>query len=80
MGVHYFHCCDGVDLIIDRVGRVTNGLRGIEAAALATATGLMRKLPTYDEWQNWSVYVYDACGEVAILPFPDDMRLLAAAA
>lgn len=71
MAVHYFHCTDGVDLVVDRQGREARAHHEAIAGARIVAAELMRAVPGYDEWQNWSVYVYDARGEVEIVPFHD---------
>ena len=69
MAVHYFHCTDGVDLIVDRRGRDAKGPADIIVGARTVADEVMRAVPAYDEWQNWSVHVYDERGEIEIVPF-----------
>jgi hypothetical protein len=67
----YFHCSDGNDLVIDRVGVEADG-SDILWCAIRAAERLMRSLPNYDEWANWSVAVHDERGcLVDTLPFPD---------
>ncbi|MDB5592610.1 hypothetical protein [Enterovirga sp.] len=76
MTVHYFHCTDGVDLIIDRTGRDGSNTGDLLRRARDVADELRRAVPTFHEWQGWSVHVYDERGEVAIVPFdPKDAPL-----
>jgi hypothetical protein len=74
MGVHFFHCTDGVDLVIDKTGRETSTSDELASHAQAVAAGLMRAVPGYNDWWNWSVHVYDAFGMVGIFDFPKDRR------
>jgi hypothetical protein len=74
MAVHYFHCTNGIDMVIDDKGRETSGRAEMSAHAQAVATALMQAVPAYDEWQNWSVHVYDQIGAVDIFDFPADRR------
>ena len=67
---HYFHCTDGVDFIIDRTGRLTRDHRDIERCAREAAWDVMRSLPSYAEWANWLVCVYDDQGQIDVTPFP----------
>lgn len=69
MAVHYFHCTDGVDLIVDRAGREAASPAGLCALARDVAREIMSAVPAYDEWGDWAVHVYDDRGEVAIVPF-----------
>jgi hypothetical protein len=69
MAVHYFHCTDGVDLIVDRDGREASSPQELARLARGAAERVMRAVPSYDAWENWSVYVYGARGQVAIIPF-----------
>lgn len=80
MALHYFHCTDGVDLVLDRQGREASGLRDVHGRARAVAADIMQAVPSYDEWETWAVHVYDERGQVAIVPFPRHSgRLLRAA-
>ena len=74
MAIHYFHCTDGIDLIIDGSGQEISGADEMSSQARAVALGLMQAVPAYDEWWNWSVHVYDDMGTVAIFEFPADRR------
>lgn len=74
MPVHFFHCSDGTDLVLDRSGRETPDLSAVRPQALSIAGELMRGVPDYGEWERWSVYVYDELGEVEIIPFPELKR------
>ena len=80
MALHYFHCTDGADLIVDRHGRETAGPGDLRRRAGSVAAEVMAAVPAYDEWENWSVHVYDERGQVAIVPFPPRLaRMLKAA-
>jgi hypothetical protein len=69
MSIHHFHCTDGVDLVVDRQGSDTPAYSDMIARAERVAFALMRAVPDYDEWADWAVHVYDAHGQVAIVPF-----------
>ena len=69
MAIHYFHCTDGVDLIVDRQGREISGPRELDCSAKAAAEAVMRAVPSYEAWEGWAVYVYNERGQVAIVPF-----------
>lgn len=69
MAIHYFHCSDGVDLILDREGREVSGTRELGRYARDAAEGVMRAVPSYDDWESWAVYVYGERGQVAVVPF-----------
>lgn len=70
MAVHYFHCTDGRDLILDREGRPTGG-QDLLGRARTVADEIKRAVPAYREWNDWAVHVYDTLGEVAIVPFTE---------
>ena len=74
MAVHYFHCTNGVDMVIDEIGHDIPNPEDISAHAGSVAAGLMRAVPAYDEWWNWAVHVYDDIGAVEIFDFPTDRR------
>lgn len=69
MTIHYFHCTDGVDLIVDHEGQDISGPRELACSAKAAAEAVMRAVPSYDDWEAWGVYVYNERGQVAIVPF-----------
>ena len=77
MAIHHFHCTDGADLIIDREGRVTAGLDEVYGAAREAAERLVRALPSYADWSNWMVCIYDELGQVDVVPFPERQRCAA---
>lgn len=69
MAVHYFHCTDGVDLIVDRTGRDARGASDLRLRAEQTAREVMGAVPAYSDWEDWAVHIYDSRGEVEIVPF-----------
>ena len=69
MTIHYFHCTDGVDLVVDREGQDISGARELASSAKAAAEAVMQAVPSYEEWEAWAVYVYNERGQVAIVPF-----------
>jgi hypothetical protein len=74
MSIHYFHCTNGVDLIVDRRGRETRALRDMARQARRVADDIMLAVPSYDEWSDWAVHVYDDRGQVDIIPFTERVR------
>ncbi len=77
MAVHYFHCTDGIDMVIDNKGREIRDPKDLSSHARSVAAGLMQALPAYNDWKNWNVYVYDEVGAVEIFDFPVDRRAAA---
>lgn len=73
MAVHFFHCTDGVDLIVDRTGRDLKRGEAI-SRALSVAHDIKLAVPSYGPWSDWAVHVYDERGEVAIVPFESEIR------
>ena len=69
MAIHYFHCTDGVDLIVDRRGRDARETHEVRDRARAVADEIMRAVPSYQEWDDWAVHVYDERGEIEIVSF-----------
>ena len=66
----YFHCSDGVDLVLDREG-VEIEASDVLGFALRAAARLISALPSYDDWSAWTVSVHDEQGSlVETLPFP----------
>ena len=74
MAVYYFHCTNGIDMVIDDKGRESSGSAEMSSHARAAAAALIRAVPAYNEWWNWSVHVYDEMGAVEIFDFPTDRR------
>jgi hypothetical protein len=69
MPLHYFHCTNGVDLVLDRRGKRVRPQQ-IPHIAADVAGSLMSGLPQMSDWSDWLVNVYDTDGSVvAILPF-----------
>lgn len=74
MAIHYYHCTDGIDLVLDHAGQETRDFGELRPHAMSVAGKLMREVPGYAEWDRWSVYVYDDTGEVEIVPFTEAAR------
>jgi hypothetical protein len=74
MAIHYFHCTDGVDLILDREGRETKAVQDTITAAHDVADEIMRAVPAYREWDNWAVHIYDEAGPLDVVPFAVTVR------
>ena len=66
----YFHCSDGVDLVLDREG-VESEPSDVLWLGMRAAERLITALPSYDDWPAWTVSVHDERGSlVETLPFP----------
>jgi hypothetical protein len=63
----YFHCSDGVDLVLDREG-VESEASDVIWLGMRAAERLIRALPSCDDWPTWTVSVQGFA--VEILPFP----------
>jgi hypothetical protein len=74
MAIHYFHCTDGFDLILDREGRETGAVQDTISAAREVAGEIMRAVPSYREWDNWAVHIYDDAGPLEVVPFAGPVR------
>ncbi len=71
MMVHYFHCTNGIDLIIDQRGRRTQTRKDVEPIAFWVAGQLMKTAPGLVDWSDWLVSVQDRRGSmVTVVPFP----------
>jgi hypothetical protein len=69
----YFHCTDGIDLILDGVGGSARSGAEVRRRAAATARKIMQGLPGYPSWSEWLVSVHDELGgQVAVVSFLDD--------
>ncbi|MGA0596610.1 DUF6894 family protein [Enterovirga sp. CN4-39] len=77
MAIHYFHCTDGVDLILDRHGRDTKAFQDIIVKAREVAREIMTAVPSYREWDDWAVHIYDEAGPLEVVPFADQTRAAA---
>jgi len=70
MSRFYFHCSDGVDLVLDREG-IEIDASDVLLSPLRAAERLIRALPSYDDWSAWTVSVHDEQGSlVKTVPFP----------
>jgi hypothetical protein len=66
----FFHCSDGVDLVLDHEGVETEA-SDVLWSGMRAAERLIRALPSYDDWSAWTVSVHDErCSLVETLPFP----------
>ena len=74
MAIHYFHCTDGFDLILDREGRETGAVQDTISTAREVAGEIMRAVPSYREWDNWAVHIYDDAGPLEGVPFAGRVR------
>ncbi len=71
MPVHYFHCTNGTDLILDRDGHRTRSEEEVEPTAFQVAGQLMQRAPGLVDWSEWLVSVQDRKGSmVVVVPFP----------
>jgi hypothetical protein len=77
MAIHYFHCTDGFDLILDREGRETGAVQETISTAREVAGEIMRAVPSYREWDNWAVHIYDEAGPLEVVPFAGPARAAA---
>ena len=70
MPIHYFHCTDGRELVLDTVGRRTSRRR-VEPVAAQVAGRLMREASSSARWSEWLVTVQDQkVSLVTVVPFP----------
>jgi hypothetical protein len=74
MGIHYFHCTDGADLVVDQQGQAARDLDDVYGRAAMVAQSLMGRLPDYGDWWGWNIHIYDEVGEIDIVPFPVPLR------
>lgn len=73
MAVHYFHCTDGKNLILDQTGRRTHSRRELGAVASLIADEVMKTIPGPVDWSRWLVSIQNRKGSmVAVIPFPAD--------
>ena len=71
MPVHYYHCTNGTDLVLDRRGRRARTKKEVEPIAFSVAGQLMRTAPGTIDWSGWLVSVQDRKGSmVLVVPFP----------
>ena len=79
MAVHFFHCTDGFDFVLDRVGQDIRSPQELHLRACLVANGMMRALPPDMDWSDWVVSVQDRKGQmVDVVPFPAEARREAA--
>src|SRR3954471_1102111 len=62
MAIHYFHCTDGSDLVLDRHGCDVEDEDEVRRLAARAATKLMQRLPRYKGWTSWLGSVHDEDG------------------
>ena len=79
MTVHFFHCTDGFDFVLDRVGQNTRSRQDLHLCACLIANRMMRSLAPGMDWSKWVVSVQDRKGQmVEVIPFPAEERREAA--
>jgi hypothetical protein len=79
MAVHYFHCTDGIDFVLDRVGQNTRSRQDVHLRACLVANRMMRSVGEDMDWSNWVVSVQNRRGMmVEVVPFPAGERREAA--
>ena len=72
MAVQYFHCTDGIDLVLDRTGRDVRSKRDRRLWASQVAEAIMAAIPPGVDWSGWVVSVQDRRGaQVEVMPFPE---------
>ena len=75
MAVHFFHCTDGVDFVLDRVGQNTRTSEDMRLRACLVANRMMRTLSDDLDWSNWVVSIQDRKGMmVDVVPFLAEAR------
>lgn len=71
MAVHYFHCTDGTDLVLDRSGHRARSKRDRLLRAYSIAERVMSGTSPDLDWSRWVVSVYDRRGAmIDLVPFP----------
>ena len=55
--------------MVDRTGRTDAG--NLVEEACDVAGRVMAAVPAFREWDGWAVHVYDARGEIAVIPFAE---------
>jgi hypothetical protein len=79
MAAHYYHCTDGIDLVLDRTGHRTRSSGELHSRACRVAEDLMNAIPPDIDWSRWIVSVHDEQGTlVDTVPFPVAPRRAAA--
>jgi hypothetical protein len=79
MPIHFFHCTDGFDFVLDRVGQNTRSRHDLHLRAGLVATRMMQALPVGVDWSNWIVSVQNRKGRmVEVIPFLAEERREAA--
>ena len=79
MAVHYFHCTDGIDFVLDRVGQNARSQQDVHLRACLVANCMMRSVGEDMDWSSWVVSVQNRRGMmVEVVPFPAEERRQAA--
>jgi hypothetical protein len=72
VALHYFHCTDGKNLVLDQTGWLTRSKNDVEPVACRVAAELMTSAAGPVDWSDWLVSVQDRNGSmVAVVPFPE---------
>jgi hypothetical protein len=70
VAVHYYHCTDGKNLILDLTGRRTRSRKHVELLAGRVAGEMMQSMDADVDWSGWLVSVQDNTGSmVTVVPF-----------
>jgi len=69
VSVHYLHCSNGVDLIVDRTPYRARRIGDAYREALRRARRIMAAASWQRNWDDWSVHICDEAGEIARVPF-----------
>ena len=75
VAVHFYHCTDGKNLILDRTGRRTRSENEIDLLACPVAGEMMQSTDAEFDWSGWLVSVQDVTGSmVTVIPFSTQER------
>ena len=75
MAVHFFHCTDGFDFVLDRVGQNTRSMQDLHPRACLVANRMMASVEPGMDWSNRVVSVQDRQGQMGVvIPLPAEAR------
>ena len=74
MSKHFFHCIEGVDLILDKAGREAEYFE-VDLVATGVAEEISCWVTPSFDWSDWIVSVHNENGrQIAVVPFPSRRR------